>query len=184
MSIRKISNAGSGTSASGIGPPTGGLRYAAASPMIPSSRPLVSARRSVSTLEVLGACPLSGRVRRVEPDFVGAQPGQRVEHPRRAAAGVFVLMEPQPVVELGGLIVCAHNQERSTQKPRKSQRQSISSDLTRASKCCSACSANSALNVVTSLIGNVPRWIRRVRSALRRARAARSSFGAARAPPS
>ena len=49
VSKRKISNAGSGTTASSCGPPMAARRYATASAMMPSSRPLVSVIVSVET---------------------------------------------------------------------------------------------------------------------------------------
>ncbi len=50
VSKRKISNAGSGTIASGTTPlPADGRRYAIAAPMMPSSSPLTSATLSAAT---------------------------------------------------------------------------------------------------------------------------------------
>ena len=49
VSKRKISKAGSGTTASGTGPPAGGLKYATASDMMPSSSPFVSVIWSAGT---------------------------------------------------------------------------------------------------------------------------------------
>src|SRR5207253_8220032 len=44
----------------------------------------------------------------IEANLIGAQPRQRLEHARRAAAGVFVLMQPQAVVQLWRLLIVAH----------------------------------------------------------------------------
>jgi hypothetical protein len=59
--------------------------------------------------QVLSARPRRGRVWRVEPHFVGPQLRERLEHARRAAAGVLVLMKPQPVIELRRLVVSGHD---------------------------------------------------------------------------
>ncbi len=47
-------------------------------------------------------------VRRIETNLVRAQGRQRRQHARRAAAGVLVLMEPEPVVQLRGLLIMTH----------------------------------------------------------------------------
>ena len=44
-------------------------------------------------------------VRRVEPELLGAQPGQRLDDARRTAAGVLVLVQPQAVVQLRRFLV-------------------------------------------------------------------------------
>ena len=38
---------------------------------------------------------------------------QRLDHPRRAAAGVFVLVQPQAVVQLGRLLILRHDKRTS-----------------------------------------------------------------------
>ena len=74
---------------------------------MPSSRPLVSATRSGATPRYSRARARRGRVGRIEPDLVGPQRRERLEHARRAAAGVLVLVQPQAVVELGRLLVAS-----------------------------------------------------------------------------
>ena len=48
------------------------------------------------------------RVRRIEPDLIRTQPRQRLDHLRRTAAGVFVLVKTEAVVELRGFLVVRH----------------------------------------------------------------------------
>src|SRR5262245_7915167 len=58
--------------------------------------------------DVVGARSGRGFVRRIEPDFLGTKRRKRFDHPGRTTAGIFVLMEAQPVVQLGRLLILVH----------------------------------------------------------------------------
>src|SRR5439155_17622306 len=45
----------------------------------------------------------------IESDLIRAQAAQRLQHARRAAEGVFVLMQAQAVVQLGRLLISGHD---------------------------------------------------------------------------
>src|SRR5262249_7013364 len=58
--------------------------------------------------EVLGDGVGGGGVRWIESNLLGTQPPERLEDTWRTAAGVLVLVEPQPFVQSGRLLVVAH----------------------------------------------------------------------------
>ena len=97
--------------------------------MIPSSRPFTSDSRSGRRRDTRAHARVAAVVRRIEADLLRrVSARQRFEHARRAAAGVLVLVQPQPVVQLGRLLrTCS-----STGAPR-SIRRAPSSPSARAS---------------------------------------------------
>ena len=84
--------------------------------MMPSSSPLISATSSGLTPRSARPRADGGGVRRIDADLIGPQRGQRLDHARRAAAGVLVLVQPQAVVELG-LRYCALTHSRRGPTP-------------------------------------------------------------------
>src|SRR5206468_1193068 len=75
----------------------------------------VEQRKAVGVhTEVGRARPGCRFVRWVDANLIGPQLCQRLEHDRRTAPRVFVLMETQPIVQLGRLLVLHHDSRTST----------------------------------------------------------------------
>ncbi len=58
--------------------------------------------------QICGDCVGRCRIRRIEADLIHTQPSERLDHARRTAARVLVLVEPQTVIELRGFLIVTH----------------------------------------------------------------------------